>query len=162
MSNQIITDAVSGTRRIYYSYGVRHKGFRFKGKNSTITYAYSLPQSAKMTYDWIMQKMMNETLEDNLNVTVNVGFTLQNPKDTPNLKLARELAKTRMVEKALAVEYTVSEVEVHKTKIYIGMQRVRSPGEDLNGLPAYLSLQFEKGNADEMKAYKLVSTNFNY
>lgn len=160
MSNQIITDAISGTRRIYYAYGKRR---RFGQKKfGVITYAYSLPQSAKMTYDWIMQKMMNETLEDDIKVTVNVGFALQNPKDTPNLKLARDLAKTRMAEKALAVEYTVSEVEVMKTKIFINMYRIRLPGEDLNGLPPYLRLQFEKGNADEMKAYKLISTDLNY
>ena len=160
MSNELITDEVGGVRRIYYAYGNSYKKFGDKRKTVSITYAYSLAQSAKMTFDWVMQKMMNEVLEEQLKVTVNIGLTFKNPKDTPNLKLARATAKTRMIEKPFPVEFTVNAFEAHGSVIIVSMHRVRLAGDDLNGLPSYLSLEFEKGNTDEMKAYKLKSENF--
>jgi hypothetical protein len=118
----------------------RRRNLRHKDKLTEITVAFSFEKLANVLIHDIFEHFI-DGLGD-MTVNVYLGSAVKNPKDAPNRKVARRLARMRMKFKPTVEQYQVHGVTISGSVLRANLSRVKLPQDE--PMPTEISLVLDK------------------
>lgn len=113
--NRYFTDKISEKRReLFFEYNK-------KRRISEIAYCYSLKEDLRVTYNSIVNSLLDFNSED-FSLYVDFGMAAQNPKDMPNRKIGQRLSRMRMKFKPITVKYKITNILISSDKTQISLE----------------------------------------